>query len=299
MPELPDVTAYIEALEPRVLGHTLNRIRFFNPFVLRSVEPPAKTAEGRKVVGLRRLGKRIVLELEDGLFLVIHLMIAGRLRWSEQTSGVKPPGKLGHAALEFDSGTLMLVESSSKKRASIHLVQGEESLRAHNPGGVEPLECSVEQFAEALTHENRTLKRALTNSHNFSGIGNAYSDEILHSARLSPMRLTRSLKTDEIEKLYVATQETLKKWVEILRKQFKGKFPGPGQITAFRPEFAAHGKFGEPCPVCGAKIQRIRYEENETNYCANCQNEGRLLADRALSRLLKDDWPKTLEEMEG
>jgi formamidopyrimidine-DNA glycosylase len=299
MPELPDVTAYIEALEPRVVGQTLLRVRLYSIFVLRSVAPPVKAVEGKKVLGVRRLGKRIVLELEDDLFLVIHLMIAGRLLWKDDEAAAKTGGKIGMAAFEFSSGRLLLTEASSKKRASIYVVQGEAGLAEHDRKGLDVLSCTPVEFEAALRAENRTLKRALTNPSRFDGIGNAYSDEILHAARLSPVRLTSTLSDEEVRRLFVAVRETLTLWIDRLREQFKGKFPGVGQITAFRPDFATHGKYGKPCPVCNAPIQRIQYAENETNYCAKCQNEGRLLADRSLSRLLKEDWPKTLEEMEG
>jgi formamidopyrimidine-DNA glycosylase len=298
MPELPDVTVYVEALRERVVGKRLERMRFFNPFVLRSVEPPKSAFEGGIATEIRRIGKRIAIGFEGGLFFVIHLMIAGRLRWSERT-GAKPPGKIGHAAFDFENGTLLLTEASSHKRATVHFAQGEQAVAAHDPGGVEPLECSQNAFAEQLRAENRTLKRALTNPKRFSGIGNAYSDEILFAARLSPVRLTSSLSDEEVSRLHEAVRSTLQDWTDRLRHEFAGRFPGPGQITAFRPDFAVHGRFGLPCPVCGTKVQRIRYAENETNYCARCQNEGRMLADRSLSRLLRDDWPKTIEEMEG
>lgn len=296
MPELPDITIYVEAIRERVQGLPVERVRILMPFVLRSVEPSIRSIEGKKVVGVKRMGKRIVLEFETELFLVIHLMIAGRLLWKE---GDLRLGRIGQAVLEFPHGSLVLTEAGSKKRASITLLQGEENLNSIDPGGLDIFACALEEFRSTLQHENRTLKRALTQPQRFDGIGNAYSDEILHAARLSPLKLTRTLSEEETLRLFRACQSTLKDWIDRLRKQFKGKFPGQGQITAFRPEFAAHGKFGQPCPICGSKIQRIRYAENETNYCANCQNEGRLLADRSLSRLLKSDWPKTLEEMEG
>ncbi len=296
MPELPDITIYVEALRSRIVGQPLQRIRILKPFVLRSVDPPIRSIEGHPMKGVSRLGKRIVLEFESELFLVIHLMIAGRMLWKD---GEQRAGRIGQAVLEFPNGSLALTEAGSKKRASLLLVQGLEALNALDPGGIDVFACSAPQFLSALTQENRTLKRALTNPKWFDGIGNAYSDEILHTAQLSPLRLTRSLSEEEVERLLNACRKTLAEWTDKLRKQFKDKFPAQGQITAFRPDFAAHGKFGQPCPVCGAPIQRIRYAENETNYCAKCQNEGRLLADRSLSRLLKDDWPKTLEEMDG
>ncbi|MFY9234698.1 MAG: DNA-formamidopyrimidine glycosylase family protein [Fimbriimonadaceae bacterium] len=307
MPELPDVVAYIEALEKRILGQELRKIRLLTPFVLRTVSPSPNDLEGLVITEIRRLGKRIVLVLSNPLtpdtqhpapcFIVIHLMIAGRLRWGNQ--GSKPPAKISHAAFEFETGNLFLTEASSKKRASIHLVEGEEGLRLHRREGLDVLTCTGAEFEAALVAENRTLKRALTNPSRFDGIGNAYSDEILHAARLSPLRLTQSLADEEVRRLYLASQETLTLWIDRLRVKFKDKFPGPGEITAFRPEFAVHGKYKKPCPVCGQPVQRISYAENETNYCADCQNEGRLLADRSLSRLLKGDWPKTLAEMEG
>lgn len=300
MPELPDVMVYLYSLESRVLGRALLDLKAWNPFVIRTFDPPASALNGQKVQEVRRLGKRIAIGFTDDLWMVVHLMIAGRLRWFEPGKEPKgKPGKIGHASLAFESGTLLLTEASSHKRASIHVVRGEDALAAHGPGGIEPLECSLEAFRQMLLSENRTLKRALTNPKAFSGIGNAYSDEILHAARLSPLRLTRSLGEEEVERLWGLARRTLSDWSDKLIQEFDGRFPGPGEITAFRPDFAAHGKFGKPCPDCGAPIQRIRYAENETNYCARCQNEGRLLADRALSRLLKSDWPKTLEEMEG
>lgn len=304
MPELPDLTVYVLALRRRAVGSTLRRLRFFNPFVLRSVEPAASVFEGRELRGVDRLGKRIVLDFGDGLFAVVHLMIAGRFRWQ---AGPAKPNKIAHAAFEFEAGTLLLTEASSKKRASITLVSGDEAVRRLDRGGLELFDLTAEgrlraivdqeAFAARLVSQNRTLKRALADPTLFSGIGNAYSDEILHAAKLSPMRLTRSLSPAEIEVLFRATLGTLETWTERLSAEFADAFPGPGQITAFRPDFAVHGKFGQPCPVCGAKVQRIAYADNETNYCATCQNEGRLLADRALSRLLKDDWPRRIEEL--
>ena len=300
MPELPDVTIYCEALTARVVGKRLERVRLPSMFVLRSVDPPISDLDGKVVKGVRRIGKRIAIEFEGGLFLVIHLMIAGRLLWGEgQPKSMKPGGRDTLAVFLFENGYLTLTEASSKKRAAIHTARGEEQLRHHDPGGLEPLECIYEEFREALVKGNHTLKRAMTNPRTYSGIGNAYSDEILHAARLSPVRLTQNLKEDEIKRLYEATRETLVRWMEQLRKEFDGKFPGRGQVTAFRKDFAVHGKYREPCPVCGKPVQRIAYAENETNYCAQCQNEGRMLADRSLSRLLKSDWPKTIEEMVG
>ncbi len=293
MPELPDITIYQEALADRLTGQPLLGMKMLNPFVLRSVEPKPSDFVNRVVQGVSRVGKRLVLEFDGDRFVVVHLMIAGRLRWLEPGKSV--PGKISHAAFSFPNGTLVLTEASSKKRASITLGQGREFLASIDPGGIDPLTMSRSQFQDVLLRENRTLKRALTNPHFFSGIGNAYSDEILHAARLSPLRLTQALKPEELYRLYAAIPSTLTHWTEVLRKQFAGKFPGAGDITAFRPDFAVHGKFKQPCPVCGAPVQRIAYAENEANYCAVCQNEGRLLADRALSRLLKDDWPRTLE----
>lgn len=286
MPELPDIEVYLAALRQHIVGERLNQMKLISPFVLRSVAPKPPEMAGDEAAAVERLGKRIVIRFASGRWLVIHLMIAGRLRWG------KPPGKISLAAWEFSSGTLVLTEASSKKRAGIWL--GEGDLSAHDPGGLDPLGMSLEVFSEALAAENRTLKRALANPARFSGIGNAYSDEILHAARLSPLRLTRSLDPDESARLWEAIPATLILWRDRLLEEFDQgrKFPGAGDITAFRPDFAAHGKYGQPCPVCGKPIQRIVYAENETNYCAVCQNEGRLLADRALSRLLKDDWGK-------
>ncbi len=295
MPELPDVTIYLECLAPRVLGQTLARVRLSSPFVLRSVDPPISAAAGKTVRELRRLGKRIVFGLDDDLFLVVHLMIAGRFRWRER--GAKVPGKLGLAAFDFAGGTLLLTEASSKKRAAIYLVRGEEALRLHDPGGIEVLDASLEEFRGALLRENHTLKRALTDPRLLSGIGNAYSDEILHRARLSPVKLTRSLGDHELARLHEATRATLLDWTERLRRETGEGFPE--KVTAFREGMAVHGRYRKPCPDCGSPVQRISYAENETNYCARCQTGGRLLADRSLSRLMKDDWPRTLEELEA
>jgi len=294
MPELPDVTVYVEALRERVVGARLQRIRLATPFVLRSVDPPLADVVGRTVTGVRRLGKRIVLALEDERFVVIHLMIAGRLHW--KTAGARPPGKIGLAAFDFDTGTLVMTEAGTKKRAAIHLVRGEAALAEHDPGGLEPLTASLEEFSTALTSESHTLKRALTDPTIFSGIGNAYGDEILHRARLSPVTLTRALPDEELKRLFEATRATLTDWIERLRREAGGDFPEG--VTAFRPDMAVHGRFRQPCPVCGAPVQRIVYAENETNYCPRCQTGGRLLADRGLSRLLKQDWPRTLDELE-
>ena len=294
MPELPDVTIYVEALRARIVGQPLEGFRAISLFVVRTFDPPMETLVSHRVETVERLGKRIVMGFEGDLYLVIHLMIAGRLLWKEQ--GSRPPGKITLATFTFPNGVLVLTEAGSKKRAALHLVRGREALASHNPGGLEPLEMTFDEFTAKLTDENRTLKRALTQPSRFSGIGNAYSDEILHAARLSPMRLTSTLDQSEIARLYEAVRETLMTWTDRLRTEFGERFPGPGQITAFRPDFAAHGKFGKPCPVCGKPIQRIVYADNETNYCAVCQNEGRILADRALSRLLKEDWPRAFAD---
>jgi formamidopyrimidine-DNA glycosylase len=294
MPELPDIVVYLERLRPRIEGATLDRIRLFSPFLLRSVEPPITAASAKKVLGLRRLGKRIVIELEQDLFLVLHLMIAGRLHWKKL--GAKPPGKIGLVAFDFSSGTLLLTEAGSKRRASLYLVEGEAGLAAHNPGGLEVLEASAAQFRSALQQENHTLKRALTDPRLFSGIGNAYSDEILHRAHLSPLALSQRLSREEVDRLFQATRETLFDWTERLRQEVGDGFPE--KVTAFRDGMAVHGRFGQPCPVCGTAVQRIIYAENETNYCPRCQTNGKVLADRSLSRLLKDDWPRSIEELE-
>jgi formamidopyrimidine-DNA glycosylase len=294
VPELPDIMLYLEALAPRILHQRLDAIRIVNPFVLRSVSPPISTAEGRKVLGLGRIGKRIVLELEGELFLVIHLMIAGRLRWRAPEG--RPPGRPALAAFLFSTGTLVLTEAGSKRRASIHLVAGATALRELDRGGLEPLDIGRDAFAERLRSERHTLKRALTDPRLFSGIGNAYSDEILHRARLSPMLLSDRLDDEAVTRLYEAMVEVLRSWIERLRAETGDRFPE--KVTAFREGMAVHGRYGQPCPVCGAPVQRIRYADNETNYCARCQTGGRLLADRALSRLLREDWPRRLEEVE-
>jgi formamidopyrimidine-DNA glycosylase len=294
MPELPDITVYVEALQARVAAARLERVRLASPFVLRSVDPPISEANGRAVTGLRRVGKRIVIMLDGDLYLSIHLMIAGRLHW--KAAGAKVPGKVGLAALDFSTGTLTLTEAGTKKRAAIHMLKGEEALTALDAGGIDPLACAADAFSAAITRENHTLKRALTDPHILSGIGNAYSDEILHRARLSPVRQARALSDGEHARLYEATRSTLYDWIVRLRSAAGGDFPEG--VTAFRPEMAVHGRYGKPCPDCGAPVQRIRHADNETNYCAKCQTGGKLLADRALSRLLRADWPRTLEEME-
>ena len=295
MPELPDVALYVEHLAARLEGATLERARVVSPNLLRTAEPPLAEAEGRTVRGVRRIGKRIVLALEGDLFLVFHLMIAGRFHWKE--AGAKIPGRVGLAAFDFPSGTLTLTEAGTRKRASLHVVAGEAALHSLDPGGLEPLAASLADFHAALTRENHTLKRALTDPHIFSGIGNSYSDEILHRARLSPLKLTRKLADGEVEQLWRATRVTLSMWLDRLRAETGTSFPE--KVTAFRAGMAVHGRYQQPCPECGAPVQRIVYAENETNYCARCQTGGRLLADRSLSRLLHDDWPRTLEELEG
>ena len=324
MPELPDIVVYIEALEQRILDQTLDRVRIASPFLLRTAVPPINTVEGKKVVQLRRLGKRICFGFEEGLWLVIHLMIAGRLHWKEsgtksgaagRSSGrVAPKGRNQLAAFQFTNGTLTLTEAGTKRRASLYLVEGEAGLQRLDPGGLEIFETDLKGFASVLTSANHTLKRALTDPRLFSGIGNAYSDEILFDARLSPVKLTQKLTATEIERLFNSTRDTLTKWVEVLqadvgqvgnlrasgRRQAESAIiPFPEKVTAFRPEMAVHGKYGQPCSRCGNKIQRIRYASNETNYCPNCQTNGKLLADRALSRLLRADWPRSVEELEG
>jgi formamidopyrimidine-DNA glycosylase len=294
MPELPDITIYIESLESRIVGQPLERIRIASPFLLRSVDPPISEAESKKVLNLRRVGKQVVWELESELFLVFHLMIAGRFHWKKK--GTKVGGKVPLAAFDFPNGTLLITEASSKKRASLHLVKGESSLPQFNRGGLEVLNASLEQFKAALLKENHTLKRTLTDPRLFSAIGNAYSDEILHRAKLSPLHQSQKLSADEISRLYTATKETLREWIERLRTQAGASFPE--KVTAFHPEMAVHGKFGKPCSVCGTTVQHIVYAENECNYCPRCQTDGKILADRSLSRLLKDDWPRTIEELE-
>jgi formamidopyrimidine-DNA glycosylase len=294
VPELPDIVVYIDALLPRVAGQPLERLRIGNPFIIRSIEPPASELEGKRVVAVRRMGKRIVFLFEADLFAIVHLMIAGRLRWRE--TGAALPGRIGLLALDFPTGTLLVTEAGSKRQASVHIVRGSHGLAEFERGGLEVLDVDLPAFADRLTRTNHTLKRALTDPHIFSGIGNAYSDEILHGARLSPMKLTSTLTEAEIETLYHATGDTLRSWIDRLREETGDRFPE--KVTAFRPDMAVHGKYGKPCPVCGSPIQRIVYARNEANYCSQCQTGGRLLSDRALSRLLRDDWPKTLEDLE-
>jgi len=295
MPELPDIVVYLECLHRRVSGQVLEKIRLTSPFLLRSVEPPLAQAEGKTVRGLRRLGKRIVFELEDEFFLVLHLMIAGRLHWKAR--GARPPGKIGLAAFDFPGGTLILTEAGSRKRASLHLVQGENRLGKYDPGGLEVLDTDVDAFREALRRENHTLKRALTDPRLLSGIGNAYSDEILHRAQLSPLTWTSRLTDEETARLFDEVRTTLGEWLARLRADVGDGFPE--KVTAFRADMAVHGRFGKPCPVCCTAVQRIVYADNETNYCPRCQTGGKVLADRSLSRLLKDDWPNSVEELEA
>ena len=290
MPELPDLTVYLESLAARIANRRLLRVRVLNPFVLRSALPPVAAAEGKRVLGLSRVGKRIVIALEADLYLVLHLMVAGRLRWDAKTPG---RGTLAH--LEFESGTLAFTEAGTKRRASLHLVQGKAALEAMDPGGLEVLQSDLPDFATRLRTENHTLKRALTDPRLFAGIGNAYSDEILHRARLSPIAMTKSLAEEDVARLHAAAGEVLREWTARLRRQAGGAFPE--KVTAFRDEMAVHGKYGQPCPVCGAPVQRIVYAENETNYCPRCQTGGRVLADRALSRLLKKSWPRSIDEL--
>jgi formamidopyrimidine-DNA glycosylase len=294
VPELPDIENYLDALRRFVVGRPLEKIRLASPFLLRTVDPPISAVEGRKVTAVRRLGKRIVLEMEGDVFIVFHLMIAGRLRW--MAKGVKLSRRLDLAAFDFPDGAILFTEASKKKRASLHLVRGEAALADHDPGGIQPLECSLEEFGAALTDENHTLKRTLTDPRVFSGIGNAYSDEILWAARLSPIKWTQRLSKDEIARLFDATRETLVTWRDRLRKEVGDSFPD--KVTAFHDEMAVHGKYKQPCPRCGSPVQRIVRADNEMNYCATCQTDGQLLADRGLSRLLKGDWPKTLEELD-
>jgi len=295
MPELPDITIYLEALAPRIVGQPLERARIVSPSLLRTVDPPLAAAEGRKVVALRRIGKRIVWEMEGQLFLVFHLMIAGRFKW--RPAGTSAPAKVGLASFDFPSGTLLLTEASPKKRASLHVVNGEAGLAAHNPGGLDVIAADLATFKTRLQSESHTLKRALTDPHLFDGIGNWLSDEILHAAKLSPFQLTGKLSDAEVARLYEATRSTTRRWIEKLRADTGTKFPE--KVSAFKDGMAVHGRYREPCPVCGSPIQRIRYADNEANYCATCQTGGRVLADRSLSRLLKADWPRSLEEWEA
>lgn len=292
MPELPDITVYLEALETRIKGEVLQQVRVTSPFLLRTFEPPLEAVFGRRVTQLRRLGKRIAIGLEGDLWLVIHLMIAGRLQWKEP--GAKITGKIGLAVFDFPHGTLLLTEAGSKRRASLHIFQGEDELHWHAPAALDVMTASVAEFGKTLQRENHTLKRSLTDPSLFSGIGNAYSDEILHRARLSPIMLTSKLTEEDIVRLHAATVDTLQFWINRLRDEAGSEFPT--HVTAFRKEMAVHGRFGQPCPDCGSPVQRIRYAENETNYCARCQTGGRVLADRSLSRLLKDDWPRSIDD---
>jgi formamidopyrimidine-DNA glycosylase len=295
MPELPDLTVYLDFLNSHVVGQRLEHVRVASPFVLRTADPPLRALEGKRVLGMRRMGKRLVFELEDELFLVIHLMIAGRFRWKEP--GAPITAKIGLAAFDFSNGTLLLTEASPKKRAAIHVVRGEANLAEFKRSGLEPLEADVDEFRSRLLAGNHTLKRALTDPDLFSGIGNAYSDEILHRAKMSPVKLTRTLEQGEVETLFAATQSVLREWIDRLRREAKGGFPE--KVTAFRKDMAVHGRYKQPCPVCGTPVQRIVHAENESNYCPTCQTGGKLLADRALSRLLKEDWPRTIEELEA
>jgi formamidopyrimidine-DNA glycosylase len=294
VPELPDIELYLHALRPRLTGHRFQDARFASPFLLRSIRPAIEALRGREVVGLRRLGKRIVWELSDDYFVVIHLMIAGRFRWKDRTAPI--PGRVGLAAFDFDNGTLLLTEAGSKRQASLYFVHGHAALREHDPGGLEPLESTAVSFGAALRRENHTIKRALTDPHLLSGIGNAYSDEILHAARMSPMKQTSQLTDAEIARLHDATVTTLRHWRDRLIAETGDEFPE--KVTAFRDGMAVHGRYGKPCPACSTPVQRIRYAANEANYCPVCQTGGKLLADRSLSRLLKSDWPRSLEELE-
>jgi formamidopyrimidine-DNA glycosylase len=293
LPELPDVAIYLEALEARIVGRRLEKIRINSPFLVRTFDPPMETAEGKIVRALRRLGKRIAIGLDDELWLVLHLMIAGRLHWREP--GAKVSNKYSLAAFDFAAGSLLLTEAGAKRRAALYVVQGEDALRQHDPGGLEVMSATAAEFTAKLRSGNHTLKRSLADPHLFSGIGNAYSDEILHRAQLSPLQLTQKLSDEEAQRLFVATPVVLQEWIDRLREEAAGEFPE--KVTAFRKGMAVHGRFGEPCPVCRAPIQRIRYADNETNYCPHCQTGGKILADRSLSRLLRDDWPKHLDEL--
>ena len=295
MPELPDLTIYIECLKARVEGRPLERVRIAHPFLLRSFDPRPAEGEGKRVLGVGRIGKHVVLELEDQLFFVFHLMIAGRFHWKEK--GAKVAGKIGLAALDFPNGTLVLTEAGSKRRASLHVVRGKGALKVFDKGGIEPLNASLDTFRAALTRENHTLKRALTDPRILSGVGNAYSDEILHRAKLSPVATAARLTSEEIERLFEAVGTVLAEWTDRIRREAGGAFPE--RVTAFREGMAVHGRYAKPCPACGSPVQRIVYAENEADYCPTCQTGGRLLADRAMSRLLKGEWPRTLKELEG
>jgi len=294
VPELPDIQLYLHALRTRIIGHPIENVRLASPFLLRSIDPPLDSIRGQTIVALRRLGKRIVFELQGEVFLVFHLMIAGRFRWKPSRAPI--PGKVGLLALDFAHGTLVLTEAGTKRRASLHVVQGLEALSRHDPGGLEVLEADFSAFDEALRRDNHTLKRALTDPHLFSGIGNAYSDEILHAARLSPFKQTAGLTAEESRRVYDATRATLTTWTKRLQEETGDDFPE--KVTAFREGMAVHGRYGKPCPVCGSPVQRIVYADNEANYCVTCQTGGKLLADRSLSRLLREDWPRTLEDLE-
>ena len=294
MPELPDILLYLHALAPRIVGRRIVKVRLANPFLLRSVEPPLSSVEGRTVTALQRLGKRIVFDLEGGLFMVFHLMIAGRFRWRPPEARI--PGRVGLVAMDFEHGTLILTEAGTRRQASLYVLAAAAALAEHNPGGLEVLDADLATFRRSLQQDNHTLKRALTDPHVFSGIGNAYSDEILHAAKLSPFKQTGSLTEDEVRRLYMATRDTLAMWIERLQTEAGDEFPE--KVTAFRDGMAVHGRYGQPCPECGAPVQRVVYAANEANYCAKCQTGGRLLADRSLSRLLRDDWPRTLDELE-
>lgn len=298
MPELPDILLYQHLLSQRLIGARLDRLRIISPFVLRTFDPPTEHVEAQTVTAIERLGKRIVFAMSNDARIVIHLMIAGRFRWSDRV-GAKPPGKIALATFTFDRGTLHLVEPSQKKRAGIWIARDADAARTHDPGGLDILTCSTLAFADRLRSGNHTLKRSLTDPRLFDGVGNAFSDEILHAAHLSPLKLTRSLSDTEIVQLHDAARTTLQLWTTRLLKQFATKFPAPGDVTAFRPEFAVHGKFDQPCPVCGTRVQRIRYAENDCNYCPRCQTGGKLLADRSMSRLLKRDWPRSIDEWEA
>jgi len=294
VPELPDITVYLERIEARFLGRKLEKLVLLSPFILRSVDPPVAELSGKRLLGTSRLGKRIVLELEDELFAIVHLMRAGRLKWVEP--GKKAPGKISLVLFQFDEGAMVLTEAGTKRRASLYLARGRDAVKAHDPGGIEPLTADLAAFSEKLLSERHTLKRCLTDPHLFAGIGNAYSDEILHRAKLSPVRMSTQLDASEIARLRKAIIDVMEEWTDRLRVETGENFPR--EVTAFRSEMAAHGKHGQPCPVCGTPIQRIKYAESETNYCPECQTGGKLLADRALSRLLKEDWPKTLDDLE-